>query len=140
MKKIIVGVDGSEQSLNAARMAAEIAGGREGTLTLAYCIVPAVYPVEMAWTPPFDFEPKQLEAAEKILLQAREALPRRACRLESIVLRGPAAETLAEEAVAKDYDLVVIGTHGYGLVKRMLMGSVASRLVHICQKPTLVVR
>lgn len=139
MKKILVGVDGSEQSLKASRMAMDIAGN-DGSVTLAYCIVPMVYPPEMPWAMPTDFEPQQLRAAEQVLDTMRKSLARPGCRLDSVVLRGPVAETLADEAEAKKCDLVAVGTHGYGAVKRMLLGSVASRLVHICPKPTLVVR
>jgi|CXWL01.1.fsa_nt_gi nucleotide-binding universal stress UspA family protein len=139
MKKILVGVDGSDESMKATRMAMEIAGA-DGSVTLAYCIVPLIYPSEMMWTPPVDFEPQQLKAAEQVLDSMRKTLSASAVRLDGVVLRGPAAETLANEATAKGYDLVAVGTHGYGTVKRMLLGSVSGRLVHICQKPTLVVR
>ena len=53
---------------------------------------------------------------------------------------GPAAETISELADAEGYDLVVVGSTGKGAVKRMLLGSVADRLVHTCTKPVLVVR
>jgi nucleotide-binding universal stress UspA family protein len=53
---------------------------------------------------------------------------------------GPAAEALAELAQAPDIQMVVVGHHGRGAVKRLLLGSVAQRLVQISPKPVLVVR
>jgi nucleotide-binding universal stress UspA family protein len=55
------------------------------------------------------------------------------------VAGGPAAATLAWVAKGRDVDLVVVGHRGRGVLARLLMGSVADRLVQICSKPVLVV-
>lgn len=140
MKKILVAIDGSEPSLKAARMAVDIAKPDAAAVTLAYCIPPIVYPSEMAWVPPVEFEQQQRQAAEAVLIQAREKLVPNGVNVDRIVLRGPVAETIADEAVANRYDMVVVGSRGHGAVKRLLVGSVATRLVHICETPILVVR
>ena len=43
------------------------------------------------------------------------------------MLHGPAAEALAEEA--KDLDLLILGSRGYGPVKGALLGSVSAKLM-----------
>lgn len=55
------------------------------------------------------------------------------------VRRGAPAEGILEEIEAEEPDLVVVGTHGYGLRDRMLLGSVASRVVQSSPKSVLVV-
>lgn len=140
MKKILVGVDGSEASLKAAKWAVDLASATGAAVTYAYSIVPVVYPAEMMWVPTIEFERAQQEAAAKLLNQTREQTAQQGVNIENITLHGSAAEAMADEAKAKAYDLLVVGSRGHGAVKRILMGSVASRLVHICERPVLVVR
>jgi len=42
-------------------------------------------------------------------------------------------------ATGCDVDLVVVGHRGRGALARLLLGSVADRLVQICPKPVLIV-
>jgi nucleotide-binding universal stress UspA family protein len=56
-----------------------------------------------------------------------------------IVLVGRAAETIAEHAAARKADLIVMGTHGYGPVKRLVLGSVADRVVRQASCPVLTI-
>jgi nucleotide-binding universal stress UspA family protein len=51
---------------------------------------------------------------------------------------GPAA-ALLHYADRNDADLVALGSHGYGLWKRLALGSVASKVVRLTTKPVLVV-
>jgi nucleotide-binding universal stress UspA family protein len=46
----------------------------------------------------------------------------------SKVLEGDPAEAILEEAERWDADLVVVGSHGYGRLKRRLLGSVSQAL------------
>jgi nucleotide-binding universal stress UspA family protein len=55
-------------------------------------------------------------------------------------LLGAPAETIADLAMDEGFDLVVVGNKGRGAVSRVLLGSVADRLTHICKRPVLVVR
>jgi nucleotide-binding universal stress UspA family protein len=60
--------------------------------------------------------------------------------IETLVETGGPAVALAEIASRKDVDMVVVGHRGRSAVKRLLLGSVADRLVQICTKPVTVVR
>jgi nucleotide-binding universal stress UspA family protein len=53
---------------------------------------------------------------------------------------GDPAETICEYAAEKDADLVVMGTHGRTGIKRLLIGSVAEKVVRGAGCPVLVVR
>jgi nucleotide-binding universal stress UspA family protein len=71
-----------------------------------------------------------------LLEQARAAGTRAGARL---VAGGPAAEIL-RAARAWRPDLIVIGTHGRGGVRRFLMGSVAEHVVRRASRPVLTMR
>jgi nucleotide-binding universal stress UspA family protein len=68
----------------------------------------------------------------------RAGVPGR-CRYVEARRLEPIAEVLARLAASAGIDLVVVGTHGRGAVGRVLLGSVARRLVHVCRKPLIVV-
>lgn len=53
---------------------------------------------------------------------------------------GDPAEKICELAAAKNADLVILGTHGRTGIKRLLIGSVAEKVVRLAGCPVLVVR
>lgn len=55
------------------------------------------------------------------------------------VLAGVPYETIVETARADGFDLVVIGTHGRGFVRRALVGSVAERVLRLSTVPVCTV-
>ena len=139
MKRILVGVDGSLESRAAADFAADLARQTKAQITLAY-----VLPVPVPLAP--DGYLESIAAWEMAEREYGSSLLRElAARLngigvETIAPSGQPAETLADLAKTGDVDLVVVGHRGRGSVTRLLLGSVADRLVQICPKPVLVVR
>lgn len=140
MKRILVGIDGSEPAAKAARMAADVAIRFGARLTLAYVVPRLLLPPDAYGLSTADVEEEHRAYAEKLLAHALAELGDSGVQADSMVLSGPPAESLAEVAQAADIDLVVAGSRGRGAVARMLLGSVTDRLVHISPKPVLVVR
>jgi nucleotide-binding universal stress UspA family protein len=60
--------------------------------------------------------------------------------IEITLLDGPVAEAIAAYAETHRVDLVVMTTHGRGLLSRAWLGSVADRLVRQLPMPMLLVR
>jgi nucleotide-binding universal stress UspA family protein len=52
----------------------------------------------------------------------------------------PAAEGIVEAAQEIGAELIVIGSHGRGGMARLLLGSVASKVITLAKVPVLVVR
>ncbi len=140
MKRILVGVDGSEASHHAAALAAEIALRFGARLTLAYAVPRLLLPPDAYGLTLAEVEDEHNEFAENLLADAMAKAAESGVEPDSMVLHGPAAECLAEAAQPADVDLVVVGSRGRGAVARVLLGSVTDRLVHICSKPVLVTR
>jgi nucleotide-binding universal stress UspA family protein len=140
MKKILVAVDGSDASMKGCRVAFEWGAPFGATVTLVYVVPPMVLPGDAPWAPMDDFHASELKRGEKILSEVLVALGKTPLSVSTRALLGPTAETISELADAERFDLVVVGSTGRGAVKRMLIGSVADRLVHTCTKPVLVVR
>jgi nucleotide-binding universal stress UspA family protein len=145
MKRILVGVDGSEPSNRAVELAAQLALPAKAQVTVAYVVDPITYPLQG-----YPSEIINAEAAAEVARQERrlgelltasaaERLRSQGVAVETQVLNGNPPAELAEAAERGDYDLVAIGSTGKGAVKRMLLGSTSDRLVRLSKRPVLVV-
>lgn len=140
MKRILVAVDGSETSLKAARMAADVALRFGAKLTLIHVVPKLLLPPDVYGLTLAEVEKEHRAYADKLLERAVAELGEPGLEIGTTVLYGPPAESIAEEAAASDVGMVVVGNRGHGAVARMFLGSVSDRLVHISTKPVLVVR
>lgn len=85
-------------------------------------------------------EAEQVADAENYLSQLVSRLNYRGANLETKVLEGRAAESLAEYTEKNGIDLVIIATHGHSGVSRWVWGSVADRMLRSSCVPVLMVR
>lgn len=53
---------------------------------------------------------------------------------------GQPVDEILREVENNDYDMVVMGAHGHGVLADAIMGSVSRRVVRRCKKPVLIVR
>lgn len=139
---IIVAVDGSAASLEATRWAALEAGLRNVPLTLVH-VLPYVEVSPWVDLPiPPEFWEKRDRRGEKTVANARhvaEAALDRPPRIdiEGRVASGAPVRTLVD--LSKDADMLVVGCRGLGGVRRLLLGSVSSGVVHHAHCPVTVV-
>ncbi|MHC1762402.1 MAG: universal stress protein [Negativicutes bacterium] len=56
------------------------------------------------------------------------------------ILQGNIAEQIIKYARDDNYDLIVVGTKGHGVLEQLLMGSVTRNLVSLSRIPVLVVK
>lgn len=141
MKRILAAVDGSPASLHGARLALKLAEPLGAEVTLIHVTVPTMLPAlpgVLPALPMTDLREADLAAGAKLLDTCRRELGRP--DLKAINLVGPPAEIMADVAENDRYELVVVGNKGRGAVARVLLGSVADRLAHICKRPVLIVR
>jgi len=61
------------------------------------------------------------------------------CACQSIVLIGHPASEIINCAAQEDIDLIIIGTHGFTGLDRMIFGSVAEKVIKMAPCPVLVV-
>ncbi len=139
MRRILVAVDGSDPASRGARLAADIALRFGSRITLAYVVPRLLLPPDAYGLTVDEVEREKRAHADRILHGALSSLGDAGVEVDTRVLSGPPAETLAEAAAEADVDLVVAGSRGQGAVARALLGSVSDRLVHLCPKPILVV-
>jgi nucleotide-binding universal stress UspA family protein len=138
MKKILAAVDGSIPSIHAAKKALELGKATKAEVTLIHVAPPMVLPGDVPMAPMVDMREAELARGAQILQDVVGTLE--GAKVGTRNMLGPPAEVIADTALDEDYDLVVVGNKGRGAVSRVLLGSVADRLVHICKRPVMVVR
>jgi nucleotide-binding universal stress UspA family protein len=139
MRKILVGIDGSPESRTAAERAADLAAATSAQLVLAYVVS---LPVQLAPEPSYleRLGSAEREQARTLLDEVASAFRERGLAVDTVMPSGSPAETLANMASQPDVDLVVVGHRGRGAISRVLLGSVADRLMQTSPKPVLLSR
>lgn len=124
--RVLVGVDGSDESREAARQAAILV---DGTLTLlaSYDVAPALGGTGVG-VPYYQDEGLQRAAATEALARAREGAA--AASPTGKIVRGRPADALISEAEREQNTLLVVGSHGHGRVAGFVLGSTATEVIH----------
>lgn len=77
---------------------------------------------------------------DEALRAARERLASAGRGAREVLKVGHPGAIIADEAAQGGYDLVVMGSHGHGVLAGMLLGSTVSKVLASCRTPVLVVR
>lgn len=75
----------------------------------------------------------------RLMREAAEAMREAGIEAEGIVGEGQPARVIVTEADRIDADMVVVGSHGFGAVFRMILGSVSSAVLKKCRRPVMIV-
>ncbi|HET8560232.1 MAG TPA: universal stress protein [Marmoricola sp.] len=133
---IVVGVDGSESSRKALRWAARQAMLTGATIrAVEVWHVPSTYGIAPDY-PDVDFSAETRKDLEQTVAEALKDHP--GVTVKAVVAEGHPAAALIE--LAKDADLLVLGSHGRGAFTGMLLGSVSQHCVQHAGCPVVVVR
>ena len=120
MGKVVVGVDGSDSSLEALRWAKS-----QARITGASLEVVSVweYPIPSGAWPPADFDPESETRAALKKITDRELGIEQGIEFHQTLVEGHPAHVLVH--VAEQADLLVVGSRGHGAFVGMLLGSVS---------------
>lgn len=133
-RRVVIGTDFSAFSAYAAQVALSM-------------IAPDAHITIANVAPPFEETDPVLrhraeeyrETADAGFAQLRELLTRDELRVDDVQLSGNASDALREFAHASQADLIVIATHGYGFVRRLVLGSVAAAVVRTAKCSVLCI-
>ena len=82
---------------------------------------------------------KQTLEDHQRIIAVREKLKNDGVECHSLVVQGPTVEKIIEEAGRVGADIIVIGTHGHGMLFDLVMGSVSEGVTRHAVCPVLVV-
>jgi nucleotide-binding universal stress UspA family protein len=135
--RVLVGIDGSEESREAARQAATLADGSL-TLLAAYDIASALVGGTGLGVPAYYDEDLQRESATAAVQQAQQDV--QGASSTGKIVRGVTWDALIDEAERAEDTLIAVGSRGVGRMAGIVMGSVATEIVHKAPCSVLVAR
>ena len=142
-EKIVIPLDGSENSLRALAYACYLAENCNASLELLYVVlmskeIPAYTQITSSYIPDTVFANMQ-ENGQNILQEGLKHVPSSIsvnCSLEI----GSPAEKIIEFSEGVSTGLIVMGSRGLSALKGILVGSVSSYVMHHAKIPVMIVK
>ncbi len=140
---IVVGIDFSPASRRALEAAARLAHDLEASLILVH----AHNAPQLGWAA----SEEHLDAVQKVLAELQvndvmqlsndwaRSLREEGLQVEVVHEEAHPATLLVDTATKKQAALIVVGHHGWGAIKRFILGSIAKSLLERSHVPVLVV-
>jgi nucleotide-binding universal stress UspA family protein len=141
-KRILLASDFSPASRPAVREAITLARATGATLVIAHVLEEPIPFSPDGYVLPriYDELAQAVRAQAQKKMQALLALARKAgVSASGLLLRGAPHEAIVRAARAHGARQIVVGTHGRSGVSRLILGSVAAKVVAAATCPTLVV-
>jgi nucleotide-binding universal stress UspA family protein len=142
MARVLLATDGSPSASRATREAIELcrATGWPLTIVTVWHVPVSGFTYEPPITVPPELEDAVEQRAALALRDAVGAAREAGLDPEALLVEGLPAEELCALAGERAATLVVVGSHGWGRMQRLLFGSVSSAVLQRAPCPVLVVR
>ncbi len=145
-KRILLPTDGSDLALSAAQHGLKLAKATGASVVALYASPPFETPAGFEFVPapllPVEvYEHSSKAAAKKYLAIIEQAAEKAgvACKPRHVRSLSP-ADAIVATADTDKCDLIVMGSHGHGSFRALLLGSVTARVLALCAVPVLVHR
>lgn len=138
-KKILIATDGSRRTQSAVQTGLELARAQGSKVYAVYVVDTVTFtsvPMDVTWENMYQLLKEEGEAAVGRVKEA--AGP--GADVETHVLEGNPALEITKFAKDNDVNLIVVGTLGKSGIDRILLGSVAEKVVRIAPCPVLVIK
>ncbi|KAL4636806.1 hypothetical protein ACB092_03G035000 [Castanea dentata] len=150
-RKILVAVDEGEESMHALSWCLKnvISQNYKDTLVLLYVKPPRAVYTAIDGTGGYLFSSDILAAMDKYSNDVAECVVDKATKMckdihdvkvETRIDHGDPRDVICEMTQNMGADVLVMGSHGYGLIKRAFLGSVSNHCVQNVKCPVLIVK
>jgi len=136
LRVIGVGFDGQPESRAALRAAETLALEHDATMRVYAVVLPNNWSTSRIEPTPDEYRQLMRDSLGEQLREEVETLDS-GTRAAASVVRGDPVEELTQRT-REGLDLLVVGSRGYGSLRRVVFGSVSSRLVETAACPVLV--
>lgn len=136
-KKLLVAVDGSENSMRAAKHAAHIASLSENcSVTIIYVADYSKIQTDVLYE---SFEQLKEDNRKKVI-PAEQIFQNKNIPYSVEILQGVPGQTIVNFANKQQFDILIIGSRGLNALQKMVLGSVSHKVVKGANCPVLVVK
>jgi len=139
IEKILLPFDGSDHSLNAAAYAASLAKMYEAHTTVMYCFDWRGHMSEIPDLLISELKVKREKEAQNTLQKAGDILAAQGIEYTLKTAPGIPGDVLAQLAESKEYDLIIMGSHGHSDIAGIFLGSVTHKVLNTIYCPVLIV-
>lgn len=131
LRHVVIPLDGSETSERAIPIAQEIGSLFGARYTLVRVVVPFTPDISTEWYGVHPFEPTlNLESAARYLANVANSMRERGLNVATQVIESSSpAGAIIDYATSQDAGLIVLMSSGAGGIRRLLLGSVADKVV-----------
>lgn len=133
--KVVVAYDGSEHAHKAVDQLKLLSGPVDAVL-VSVVRGPALGIRGTA----IEVDQSEIDAARDALQKVAKELAAAGRTVQTKLMMGEPADALIDEAIEQKADLIILGTRGLNLAKRIVMGSVSTNVLHHAPCSVLVVR
>lgn len=138
--KILVPIDGSNNSDRAVSEAKKYAEFIGGEITLLTVVKPLTVPY-FGNQELIKIDNKNLESAKEVVLnEALEEFEDFDGKVSKKLRKGNPADEILEEAEREDYHLIVMGSRGLGAFSKTILGSISDKVLNHTEKNVLIVK
>lgn len=135
-ERILIPLDGSECAETVIPKVEELVAGRK----MGICLLRVAFAPVFPGVDPTEAQVRVVREAEDYLRDLKDRLKARGLDVDTHVRYGDDVEEILDHAAQKEIDLVAMSTRGHRGVKRLLLGSVAERVIRQTPKPVFLVR
>jgi nucleotide-binding universal stress UspA family protein len=142
-KSIVLAVDGSRYSIAAASEAIGTAKRNKSRLIIVFVVLSeSVPPMDITFSEGHRdrIATLELEEAEKNVKAVKDAAQKEGVSAEGLILSGIPYEAIINIAEERKADLIMLGSHGKTGLEKLLVGSVAERVIVLSTCAVLVVK
>ena len=146
MKTLIAAIDFSSATDGIITQASNLAAKLDARMWILHVASDESYPTALDTTLYSDFSPdflglpgdvqqarnltaQELRQEHAELLAVSSRLREKQIDAHAILLKGPAAKNIVEKATELQADLIILGSHGHGMLHKALLGSVSESVI-----------
>ena len=140
IKKILIPTDGSDYGMRAAEYGISIAKMLDAQIMVVYVIDDVVLDQISKVTEHEDVERELKQDGQRHINYVLGLAEKESVKATSLLAKGRPFDQIVHLAKEQNMDLIVMGTYGLKGAERILIGSVAERVIEYSPCPVLVVK
>jgi nucleotide-binding universal stress UspA family protein len=142
LSKVLVAFDGSESSEKAVAHAAEMVL-KDPTTEVTVLLVVHIYNLD-SFEASLDIKDRfiesLIESGKSTLAKAKKIFDGKNVPVATVIEEGDPASAIINYVHKKGIDLIIMGTRGLTSLKGMVLGSVSQKVIHLSDKPVMLIK
>ena len=133
IKKILVPLDGSKNSLKALETGVHLASEHEASLTV-------IHVIHMSHKKELKQKELEEEVPPEFFLSAKNLAVKNSVSFNSRILTGDPGHSIVEYSDDHNIDVIVIGARGISTFKKIFLGSVSNYVMHASKVAVMLIK